>query len=639
MTRGLKGTIRAIAHFHHAEMPGRTLALRCGRIAQRFDTGLTPPQAPGSPVTSTKDQPDLDALKAALKHRYVIKRELGRGGMATVYLAEETRHSRHLAVKVLRADLTQTIGADRFLREIRTIAGLTHPNILPLFDSGNANGRLFYVMPFVDGESLRDLIKRQGQLTVEQTIQIAGEVADALGFAHGRGIVHRDIKPENILIEAGHAVVADFGIARAVSVAAGEQLTEIGFTLGTPAYMSPEQAAADPAVDGKSDQYSLATVVFEMLAGRPPFSGANSTGLLANKLVENAPHVRSLRPDVSDAIDAAVARGLDKICSNRFDTIRQFSDALRIPSQVSSFSAGSHSTSHVAGRDLAVLPIEIRPLDEELDIYGITHPGKVERISSDHFLMCSIRREMRYHQTSLPDSSAIPRKGERSAFIAIIANGIGRGEWAECASRHAIESVTQQLMHDIRNYTNTNDADETAFLNSLHSLGVQCQMSFKQSTWDNPDARGAAFGMTMWIGIWPIGYVVQIGSANIFRWFDGKLSRASTDAHGNVERSDHQHLSHFVPASVFSTNPVPGIHQPVIHVERQQWGAIGMICSPGLTKHVPDELIAERLQNATSAKQACEQLLADALENGGTQNISVIVGRSDAHHPAAPPLR
>ncbi|MEP6507565.1 MAG: protein kinase [Gemmatimonadales bacterium] len=590
-------------------------------------------------MTNTKDQAELDALKAALQHRYEIKSELGRGGMATVYLAEETRHSRHLAVKVLRADLTQTIGADRFLREIRTIAGLTHPNILPLFDSGDANGRLFYVMPFVDGESLRDLIKRQGQLTVEQTLQIAGEVADALGFAHDRGIIHRDIKPENILIEAGHAVVTDFGIARAVSVAAGEQLTEIGFTLGTPAYMSPEQATADPALDGKSDQYSLATVVFEMLTGKPPLSGVNSTALLATKLLENAPRVRSLRPDVSDAIDTAVARGLDKFSSNRFDTIRQFSDALRIPSQGSSFATSTHRASNVAGRDLTVLPIEIRPLDEELDIYGLTHPGKVERINSDHFLMCSIRREMRYHQTSLTDSSAIPRKGERNAFIAIVANGVGRGEWAEHASRHAMESVTQQLMHDIRTYTKTNDADETAFLNSLHALGVQCQMSVKQKTWDNPDARGAAFGMTMWIGMWPAGYVVQIGSGHIFRWFDGKLSRASTDAHGNVERSDHQHLSHFVPASVVSPNPVPGIHLPVIHVEQQQWGAVGMMCSPGLTKHVPDELIAERLQNATSAKQACEQLLADALENGGTQNISVIVGRSEAHAPATPPGR
>ena len=220
-------------------------------------------------------------LSAALGDRYRFERELGRGGMATVYLAEDFKHHRRVAVKVLRPELAASIGAERFLREIETTANLRHPHILPLYDSGDvedpgdsAGGRfLFYVMPFVEGETLRARLDRERQLPIDDALRIAREVSDALSYAHARGIIHRDIKPENILLEGGHAVVADFGIARAVGAAGADSLTGSGITVGTPAYMSPEQASADHDLDGRSDLYALGCVLYEMLAGQPPFTG------------------------------------------------------------------------------------------------------------------------------------------------------------------------------------------------------------------------------------------------------------------------------------------------------------------------------------------------------------------------------
>jgi eukaryotic-like serine/threonine-protein kinase len=212
-------------------------------------------------------------LTTALADRYRIDRELGAGGMATVYLAEDLKHHRKVAIKVLKPDLAASLGADRFLREIETTANLRHPHILPLYDSGAAGEFLFYVMPFVEGESLRDRLTRERQLPLDDALRIAREVADALGYAHSRGVVHRDIKPENILLENGHAVVADFGIARALSAAGGDRLTQTGLAVGTPVYMSPEQAAADADIDGRSDLYSLGCVLYEMLGGQPPFTG------------------------------------------------------------------------------------------------------------------------------------------------------------------------------------------------------------------------------------------------------------------------------------------------------------------------------------------------------------------------------
>ena len=209
----------------------------------------------------------LDRLTTALADRSAIERELGAGGMATVYLAEDLKHHRPVAVKVLRPELAAVLGAERFLREIEITARLTHPHILTLLDSGEVEGFLYYVMPYIEGESLRDRMNREKQLPLDDALQFAREVADALSYAHSHDVIHRDIKPENILLEAGHAVIADFGIARAVTAAGGEALTDTGIAIGTPQYMSPEQAAGSKELDGRSDVYSLGCVLYEMLGG------------------------------------------------------------------------------------------------------------------------------------------------------------------------------------------------------------------------------------------------------------------------------------------------------------------------------------------------------------------------------------
>ncbi|MDH5548986.1 MAG: serine/threonine protein kinase, partial [Gemmatimonadota bacterium] len=230
-------------------------------------------------------------LSTALADRYTMEREIGSGGMATVYLAEDLRHDRPVALKVLKPELAAALGPDRFLREIKTTAQLRHPHILPLLDSGDADGTLFYVMPYVEGESLRDRLNREKQLPVEDALRIAREVADALSYAHSHDVLHRDIKPENILLESGHAVVADFGIARALTAAGGEKLTQTGIAVGTPAYMSPEQSAGEPAIDGRSDLYALGCVLYEMLAGEPPFTGPTAQAIIAKRLAEPPPRV------------------------------------------------------------------------------------------------------------------------------------------------------------------------------------------------------------------------------------------------------------------------------------------------------------------------------------------------------------
>ena len=272
----------------------------------------------------------LARLTAALADRYRIERELGAGGMATVYLAEDLKHHRNVAIKVLRPELAAALGPERFLREIEIAARLNHPHILPLFDSGEADGFLFYVMPYAEGESLRDRLIREKQLPVDDALQISREVADALGFAHSRDVVHRDIKPENILLEAGHAVVADFGIARAISAAGGERLTETGFSVGTPHYMSPEQAAGGRDLDGRSDVYSLGCVLYEMLGGQPPFTGATADGIVRQHLTVEPPSVTNLRPATPAELDDTLAKALAKTPADRFPTAAEFVAALDV---------------------------------------------------------------------------------------------------------------------------------------------------------------------------------------------------------------------------------------------------------------------------------------------------------------------
>ena len=268
-------------------------------------------------------------LAAAVADRYRIERELGQGGMATVYLAHDLRHEREVAIKVLHPDLGAVLGSERFLSEIKTTARLQHPHILPLLDSGEADGLLYYVMPYVRGETLRARLARERQLPMEDVLRIAREVADALGAAHALGIIHRDIKPENILLQGGHALVADFGIALAVQHAGGARMTQTGLSLGTPQYMSPEQAMGERAVDARSDIYALGAVTYEMLTGDPPFTGATVQAIIAKALTERPVPPSTVRDTVPPGVEQAVLRALAKLPADRFGSAAEFVAALR----------------------------------------------------------------------------------------------------------------------------------------------------------------------------------------------------------------------------------------------------------------------------------------------------------------------
>jgi Serine/threonine protein kinase len=270
----------------------------------------------------------LERLQTALAGRYRIERELGRGGMATVYLAEDLKHGRRVALKVLRPELSPALGAERFQREIETASRLQHPHILTLHDSGEAAGLLYYAMPYVEGESLRSRLTREVQLDAATAVGIASDVADALACAHAAGVLHRDIKPENILLTGGHAVVADFGIARALDAVGADRLTETGLALGTPHYMSPEQAAGARVLDARSDIYALGCVVYEMLAGEPPFNGPTSQAIMARHALDPVPSLRTVRATLSPALEAAVGKALAKVPADRFATAAEFKAAL-----------------------------------------------------------------------------------------------------------------------------------------------------------------------------------------------------------------------------------------------------------------------------------------------------------------------
>jgi serine/threonine protein kinase/tetratricopeptide (TPR) repeat protein len=271
---------------------------------------------------------DADRLTPALADRYRIEAEIDTGGMATVYRARDLKHDRTVAIKVLRPDLAEAIGADRFLREIRTTANLSQPHILPLHDSGEAGGFLYYVMPFVEGESLRDRLEREGQLPVDDAVQIAREVADALAYAHDKGVIHRDIKPANILLERGHALLADFGIAQAKAGVEETKLTGSGMSLGTPSYMSPEQIAGNREVDGRSDQYALACVLYETLAGHPPFTGSDIQTVMRQHLAAEAPKVTGARTAVPMGVAKAIHRAMAKTPADRFRNMEELEKAL-----------------------------------------------------------------------------------------------------------------------------------------------------------------------------------------------------------------------------------------------------------------------------------------------------------------------
>ncbi len=288
----------------------------------------------------------IAALNAALGDRYIVDRELGHGGMAMVYLARDPKHERFLALKTLRPEIAMALGRERFLREIKLAARLQHPNILGVYDSGDAGGTLYYVMPFVEGESLRDRLVREPQLPIEDALQIAREVADALAYAHSHDVVHRDIKPENIMLSGGHAIVTDFGIARAVSAAGGDKLTETGLAIGTPAYMSPEQASGTGQVDRRSDIYSLGCVLYETLAGQPPFTGPTAQAIMARHSLDSVPRLRVVRQTIPDELEAVINRALAKVPADRYATAEQFAAAMTAASTgtVSRVTAGHRPT-------------------------------------------------------------------------------------------------------------------------------------------------------------------------------------------------------------------------------------------------------------------------------------------------------
>ena len=297
----------------------------------------------------------LERLEKALSDKYEIERELGRGGMATVYLAHDRKHDREVALKVLHPELSSALGPDRFLREIKVAARLNHPHILPLHDSGEASGFLYYVMPYVEGESLRAKLNRDGKLPLDEALYLARGVAGALDYAHRQRVVHRDIKPENIMLHEGEAMVMDFGIAKAVSVASGAELTQTGMMVGTPAYVSPEQAAGEAEIDGRSDQYSLACMLYEILSGKKAFTGATAQAVLSKRFTDPVPSLRAVEPSVPDEIDEAVTKALSKDARERYNTSGEFAKALIWPK--ASTPADQTTVKHAAApKSIAVLP-------------------------------------------------------------------------------------------------------------------------------------------------------------------------------------------------------------------------------------------------------------------------------------------
>jgi len=312
----------------------------------------------------------IERLRAALTDSYLIDRELGRGGMATVYLAQDCKHDRVVALKVLHPDLAASLGPERFLREIKLAARLNHPHILPLFDSGEADDFLFYVMPYVEGESLRERLEREKQLPVDEAVHHAKSIGSALDYAHRQGIVHRDIKPENVMLYEGEAMVMDFGIAKAVSSASNETLTQAGMMVGTPAYVSPEQAAGEINLDGQSDQYSLACVLYEMLAGERPFNGPTAASVMTKRFTETAKPLRSVRGAVPDHIERAVTKAMATDPTARFSSTALFAQALgseilATPTDTATLPQAAVS----AAKSVAVLPFANMSADAENEYF------------------------------------------------------------------------------------------------------------------------------------------------------------------------------------------------------------------------------------------------------------------------------
>ncbi len=311
----------------------------------------------------------IERLRASLINAYTIDRELGRGGMATVYLAQDCKHDRVVALKVLHPDLAASLGPDRFLREIKLAARLNHPHILPLHDSGAAGGFLYYVMPYVEGESLRERLDRERLLPVDEAVHHARSIASALDYAHRQGIVHRDMKPENVMLYEGEAMVMDFGIAKAVSAAGSETLTQTGMMVGTPAYVSPEQAAGDVNLDGRSDQYSLACVLYEMLSGERPFTGPTPQAIMSKRFTETAKPLRTMRNTVPEYVEQAVAKAMSTDAAERFASSSMFGQALASGITTPTDTQTIPQPAVSAAKSVAVLPFANMSPDPENEYF------------------------------------------------------------------------------------------------------------------------------------------------------------------------------------------------------------------------------------------------------------------------------
>jgi len=358
-----------------------------------------------------------DALSDALADRYRVTRELGAGGMATVYLARDLKHDRDVAVKALHPDLAASVGRERFLREIQLAARLSHPNILALYDSGEADGRLYYVMPVVRGESLRDRLDRERMMPIAESVRIVADAARALGHAHNQGIVHRDIKPENILLQDGHVLVADFGIGKAISGAGEAVVTQTGMSVGTPAYISPEQATGEP-VDGRSDEYSLACVLYEMLVGEPPFTGPNMQAVIAKRFVQPPADVTALRDGVPRGVARALHQALARTPIDRFASTSDFADALL------SADTASPSANEPPPRSIAVLPFVNLSSDRENEFLG---DGIAEDIINALASISGLHVAARASAFSFKNKNAEPREiGERLRVATVLEGSIRR---------------------------------------------------------------------------------------------------------------------------------------------------------------------------------------------------------------------
>jgi serine/threonine protein kinase/Flp pilus assembly protein TadD len=430
-------------------------------------------------------------LEAALLSRYHLDRELGRGGMATVYLATDLRHERRVALKVLHPELSSALGPDRFLREIKLVARLNHPHIVPLFDSGEAGGHLYYVMPVVEGETLRDRLLREGQIPVAEALQVVRGIASALDYAHRQNIVHRDIKPENVMLQDGEALVMDFGIAKALSAASTETITQTGMMVGTPAYVSPEQAAGDAVIDGRSDQYSLACVLYEMVSGRKPFLGATAQQVLSRRFSDPVPSLRSVYSETTEEVEVALTRAMQKEPTGRYSTTMDFAKAL-VATHLSTPDGSPIAGGANAGKSIAVMPFTNMSSDPEGDFFAdgiadeiITALSKIKalkvssRTSSFSFKGKNddIREIGRRLQVGTILEGSVRKAGKRLRLTAQLVNAENNEQlWAERYDRELEDvfqiqdEIAQSIVAALRVVLSD---DEKRAIEQVHSSNVE----------------------------------------------------------------------------------------------------------------------------------------------------------------------